>query len=42
MLSQSRGVQPVERALQNIGGRHPVDDRGAFRARGVLFDQRAE
>lgn len=31
--------QTVERALQDVGGRHSVDDFGAFGARGVLRDQ---
>ena len=32
---------PVERALQDVGGRHLVDDLGAALAAGVRLDQRA-
>ncbi|VFU07195.1 protein of unknown function [Methylocella tundrae] len=34
-------AQPVQRALQDVSGRHLVDHLSAFGARGVLLDQRA-
>ena len=34
-------AQAVERALEDIGGRHAVDDGRAARARGVLVDEAA-
>ncbi len=38
-LRADRG-EPVEGALQNISGRHPIDDFGAPGARDVILDQR--
>src|SRR5471030_2132123 len=34
-------TQAIERALQNVGGGHLVDEHGAALARGVGLDQRA-